>query len=195
MGAASASPCLYAVDGDDTITSVGGSWRDFARANDAPELTEEAVVGRSLWHFIAGPETHHLYRLLMRRVRATDAPLLVPFRCDSPGARRSMRLEIAPGLDGALAFKGILLRKEGRRALRLLGGGEPRSRALLAICSYCKRVRTPEAEWLEVEDAVVRMRLLSAEQMPRLSHAVCPHCGVVLRALLRGSWDRAPGPS
>ena len=51
----------YSIDRDDTIASVSDSWLEFARENQASELTRDRVVGRRLWSFIAGRETRLLY--------------------------------------------------------------------------------------------------------------------------------------
>ncbi|HEY8155574.1 MAG TPA: hypothetical protein VII72_15715 [Myxococcota bacterium] len=158
------------------ITSVGADWNAFAAANDGAALTGSRVVGRSLFDFIAGDETRRIYQLLLRRVRALDAPILLPFRCDSPDARRHMRLEIRPGRERGVEFRGVCLRSETRRHLRLVSASEPRPRALLVSCSFCLLVQVPPKSWLEAEDAVVRLRLLDGDAPPRLVYGVCPAC-------------------
>jgi hypothetical protein len=189
------APCVYVVDREDVITSVDEAWLAFARANDAETLTREPVVGRPLWDFVTGRGVVHLYRLLMQRVRSTDSPLLVPFRCDSPNVRRSMRLDLLPGVDGSITLRGVLLRAQPRPSLRLVASGGARGDRLVPMCSMCKRVRTAQQEWLELEDAVVRMRLLSADPAPDVTHGVCPDCTSELHERLlgvRGS-DEEPG--
>ena len=167
---------VWTIDRENVITSVGGDWDAFAAGNEAAALCGSSVVGRSLFEFIDGEETQRIYRLLLRRVRALDAPILVPFRCDSPEMRRYMRLEIEPLRERAVEFRGVLVAAEPRPHLRLLARNAPRSEPLLVSCSFCLRIRLPDDEWVEAEDAVVRLGLLARERIPRLAHGVCPAC-------------------
>lgn len=166
----------YTVAADDRIADVSDGWVEFARANGAPELARESVVGESLWRFVSGREVRHLYGLIFTRVREHDTPVVLPFRCDSPARRRHMRMVISPLYGGVLQLDAVLEREEPRSPVRLLEGHAERSERLLALCSWCKRVRSPGGEWLEVEDAAVRLDLLSAERLPQVTHGICPRC-------------------
>ena len=185
---------VWTIDRDNVITSVGGDWDAFAESNDAASLCGSSVVGRSLFDFISGEETQRIYRLLLRRVRAVDAPVIVPFRCDSPEMRRHMRLEIEPLSERAIEFRGVLVAAEPRPHLRLLARNAPRSEALLVSCSFCLRMRLPNGEWIEAEDAVVRLGLLTLERTPRLAHGICPACKAKLYGR-RGNMGEPPATS
>lgn len=50
-----------------------------------------------------------------------------------------------------------------RRRLRVLEG-------LLPICSHCKRIRTGDQEWQQLE------RYISTHSHAQFSHGICPHC-------------------
>lgn len=173
--------CRYEIDAADRICAVSERWLAFARENDAPELTREAVIGRSLWDFIAGAETRDLYRPILRRVREEDVSLIVPFRCDSPIFQRWMRLVLTPGSQGAIRLDGVLVRKLERLHLGFLEPHAPRRPHDLPICSCCKRVKL-EARWLEAEDAIARLHTLGVEPYPELRYVVCRSC----RSLVSG---------
>lgn len=175
MGEPAGSAFRYEIDAADRIRTVSEPWLEFARDNDAPGLTREAVLDRPLWDFIAGEDTRELYRAILRRVRAADVSVIVPFRCDSPAFRRWMRLVITPRDRGAVRFDGLLVRKRERLHLGILEPGARRSRKELPMCSCCKRVQL-ESGWLEPEDAIVRLHLLEEEPYPRLRHVVCDSC-------------------
>lgn len=177
---------VWTIDRENVITAVGGDWDAFAAGNEAASLCGASVVGHSLFEFIDGEETRRIYRLLLRRVRALDAPILVPFRCDSPELRRHMRLEIEPLRERAIEFRSVLVAAEPRPHLRLVERDAPRSEALLVSCSFCLRIRLPDEEWVEAEDAVVRLGLLVRERTPRLAHGVCPACKAKLHERLDG---------
>jgi len=172
---------VWTIDRKDVITSVGADWDAFADENDASSLCGASVVGRSLFDFIAGEQTQRIYQWLLTRVRALDAPILVPFRCDSPDMRRRMRLEIRPLRNRGIEFRGVFLAADFRPYLQLLARNAPHSEPLLFSCSFCLRLRVSDREWIEAEDAVVRMGLLTREETPRLAYGVCPACNTSLR--------------
>jgi len=174
----------WTIDGEDVITSVGADWDAFAGTNGGASLSGSQVVGRSLFDFISGDDTQQIYRLLLQRVRALDAPIIVPFRCDSPNTRRYMRLEIRPTRERGVEFHSVWLRVDARRHLRLVESSEPRSRTQLVSCSFCLHVQIREEQWLEAEDAIVRLGLLDSEKPPQLVPGVCPACNASLRGRL-----------
>lgn len=169
------APCRYEIDAADRITAVSDSWLEFAQANDAPGLTREAVIGRSLWDFIAGDETRDLYRAVLARVRNEDVPIILPFRCDSPEYRRWMRLVMTPRMSDCVVLDGVLVRKLERLHLGILDPQAPRLPDELPMCSCCKRVAI-ESSWLEPEDAITRLHALGAEPYPHLRQVVCDAC-------------------
>lgn len=175
MVALQAAPCRYEIDAADRIRSVGGGWLEFARENDAPELTPEVVVGRSLWDFIAGAETQTLYGEVLSRMRREDVWLSLPFRCDSPTFQRWMRLVMVSIGDGAVRFEGIMLRRIERIHLGILDPRAPRRPEELPMCSCCKRVYV-DSSWLQPEDAIARFHTLRVEPYPRLRQVVCLSC-------------------
>ncbi len=180
MSTASLVPYRYELDARDEIVSVDDAWLAFALENGADQLTRDAVVGRSLWDFVVGDATRELYTRIFERVRTCDTPVLIPFRCDSPECRRYMRLDISHVTGGRLRLDGVIMRMLPRIHLTILGARGTRSRVLLPICSFCKRV-SHEGEWIELEDAVVRLRLFSEAERPNLSHVACPTCQTVVR--------------
>lgn len=180
----------YRIDGTDHVVSVDDAWLAFAAENDAPELTREHVVGRPLWDFVQGSEVRRLLRLVLSRVRRNDVPLLLPFRCDSPDRRRFMRMALTPLPGDELRVDSILERQDRQPPIRLLDRRAPRSAQAPVLCSLCRRVELPgqdrdrDHDWVEVEDAVVRLELFGAGPLPRLAHGVCPGCRGLVRVAL-----------
>jgi hypothetical protein len=164
----------YEIDCEDQIRSVSASWCAFARENGAEHLIDE-VVGTSIWAWIAGIEARHLYDLLFERIRKSGASARIPFRCDSPELRRFMELEISALPEDGLLFTAELKRVEQRPPVHLLDSHISRSESLVAMCSWCKRVRTGEGLWLEVEEAISALRLLE-NTPPAVTHSICRDC-------------------
>ncbi len=168
--------CRYEVDAENRVRSVDDGWRAFAEDNAAPELVAGEVLGIPIWSFIAGEGTRRLYGLIFQRVRSTAKPVRVPFRCDSPTERRYMELRIEPRPDGSLVLTGHALRTEPRSPQPLLDPDAHRSTRRVVICGWCKRIQTGPGEWLEVEAAATRLRLLDLDELPQLDHLVCDDC-------------------
>lgn len=177
---------IYVLDGDDRIRGVGGGWDSFATANGAAELAGDALVGRSLWDCIAGPEVRELYRALFDRVRSRGRTVDVPFRCDAPDRRRHMQLRVQPisgaSLEG-LELIASLERSVPRDMVELHHGQGPRGE-LLVMCSWCKRLRLDE--WCDIEDAATKHGVLLGPELPPITHGMCPGCQESILASLEG---------
>lgn len=167
---------VYRLDAADTIAFVSPEWLRFAAENEAPELTEAAVVGRPIWQFITGEETRVLYADLFRDLRRRPAEIVVPFRCDSPALIRHMSLELRSWDGGEIECEGRLLRAERREPVDVLSRWGERSAESLPVCSLCRRLLV-QGEWLDAGAAIVRKRLFSVAPLPCLAETVCPECG------------------
>ena len=86
----------YRIDADDIIQDVDAEWLQFAELNDTHDLSREAVVGRSLWDFIAGAEVEHIFKQIFERCPEWSSGARVPFQCDSPTRTHRMILAIEP---------------------------------------------------------------------------------------------------
>lgn len=164
----------YRVSAEGAIEAIEGPWQEFARNNEAPELADPPE-GRSLIDFVTGSSTRELIRNLMAKVREEGRPLEIPYRCDAPHRRRFMRLRIEPHDEGTVLFRSWIEREEPREPVPLMEFKAPRSSELLKMCAWCNRFDVEE-EWLEVEDAVDRLKLFGVTLLPDISHGVCPGC-------------------
>jgi len=166
----------YRIDARDSIIGVNDAWDAFARANNAPELAGTAV-GLSVLDCITGVELGVLWRDLLARAR-TGVVLSLPYRCDSPGIRRYLELTITPHADGQLAFESVTRVAEARPPESLLAAPTVEGAAILT-CGWCRRIWA--SEWLEVEEAVIRLSLLESD-LPPINHGLCPECDRRVRA-------------
>jgi hypothetical protein len=167
------SPVLYRIDRHDTIVETGGAWDDFARANGGVP----PAVGRPLWHFIAGRDVRATWALLLRRVREGRSPVAFVYRCDAPGLRRLMQMELLADRSGAVAFRSTAVNVT--RTQTVTGRWETDSaRETVLVCGWCARVHA--GEWVQPEQAIDLLEL--SERQPRLSHGICDSCAGELRS-------------
>ncbi|MEZ5101088.1 MAG: hypothetical protein R3C15_15080 [Thermoleophilia bacterium] len=179
---------VYVVDENDVLISVDGGWLAFASANGAPELAR--VVGRSLWELVTGLEVQYLWRQLLASARAREAPILVRYRCDAPDRRRLFDLELARAGDGQVRCSSVLVHEEERPPLPLLARHASRGDTILHLCSWCKRADA--GGWVELEEAVHRLELLAADELPGLSHGICGDCDHAVRQVIAGETPELP---
>lgn len=165
---------IHTIDPGENISGVNDEWVEFARENGAPELAREAVVGRAIWEFVAGRETRHISRLLLYKARSGKS-VTVPYRCDSPGLRRFMEMEIVPLEGGSVDFRSRVLRVEPREPVPLLDPESARGDDFLTICSWCRRARVVSG-WVELDEAVKTLQLFSSAPLPQLTHGMCQDC-------------------
>jgi hypothetical protein len=168
---------IYRINQSNAIFFVNDAWLDFAQENQAFELNSDAVLSKSLWSFVSGLETQHLYGVMLDKVRTGQAPIKVPFRCDGPECRRYMELKIFPLPYKGLEFRSRILKIEPRDSVKVLDMSVDRSSDFIRMCSWCKKVYTGELlGWVEVEKAMQILDLFSAVKLPHITHGMCPDC-------------------
>lgn len=183
----------YVIDATDHLRELSPNWNRFAAENGAPNLSAEALVGRSLWEFVGDAETVALYRLLLERAR-TGAQVSFPLRCDSPTERRFLQMSLFGRPDGSVEIVSETRRCEIREALALNNylTAESNSETLM-VCSWCEKVSTA-AGWQEIEAAVTTLRLFDGPPPTGISHGICPTCSVAVR-VEAGLGAATPTPS
>lgn len=178
----------FVTDSDGIIQSVGPShWDDFAFANEAGAITASAVVGKSLFDFICGDEIKdQLTRLMQRLADATFDSWVMPYRYDSPGIKRNMRLSVGPlrqsGQLTGFVFQSVLLSRTDRPPIdifdfkaRAKDAEQMSNLPTVTICSYCQLVkdcRYTRDKWMEAENYYA----MGGASEVRISHGICEPC-------------------
>ena len=182
-------PVTYRIDEEGRVLAVGQAWDEFARTNQARELTAREVLGRSIWDAMSDPTTQTLYRRLVERVHEGAPPVRFTFRCDAPGRRRLLQMTITAGPDGTTDFETLPITFVERPPVALLDPAAPRSSDLLRMCSWCKRIPLGD-DWVEVEEAIQRSGIFQAPIPPAITHGICPRCETKVFGLIE-----APSPA
>jgi hypothetical protein len=121
--------------------------------------------------------------MLVRRIRDQVGSVELPFRCDGPSVRRKMKIRIAARPGGRAVLFSARLRSEEMREepQPLLDPEAPRGEDTLSMCGWCDRFEV-DGEWVEVEEAALRLELFNRSELPVLSHGICPDCNEMLLA-------------
>lgn len=182
---------VYRIDRENIITRVSENWESFARDNSwTGRDNPDNVVGHLIWDFIEGIETKYLYREVFQRVRLGKPVGPIPFRCDSPQERRLLELFLTPLPGGQIEITSTIVRTESRDPVRLLDKEVSRSSQRVRICSVCKKIAISQNTWVEIEEGLAQLRIFEADEIPGLTHGLCPACYQLVMADLD-----EPGPS
>ena len=168
---------IYRIDRSDQIMSLSDNWLSFAIENDGIERNApDKVIGQSLWDYITGDETQHLYQIVLKKVRSRKQSIRLLFRCDSPDICRYLQLSVIPLEEDAIEFRSQILRTEPRETVELLKSNVKRSDKVIKICSTCKKIAVSETEWEETEAAINTLKVFEHEKAPQLTHGLCKYC-------------------
>jgi hypothetical protein len=174
----------YELDQEDRVVAVGGEWDPFALQNGAPHAVSARVVGQPLWSFVNGIETMHLLQRLIAGVRASGAPVEVPFRCDAPTIERHMHFHAAPADGGRVRITTRLLSEVPVDSPPAFSSAPPAEGAMVTMCSWCNHVRMADGTWLPLAEAAARLGLFSGARMPAITHGLCHGCMAIMQPLL-----------
>lgn len=175
---------VYRIDERDKITFVNEAWDRHALEAATPGLTAPGVLARSLWDYVSDTTTRQLYRDMILSIRA-GRRIRFPFRCDAPDARRFLRMDARALGAGAVEFRTRVLVRQERPAQLVLQAGGARREPHLRICGWCKKIPDGLA-WVEIEAAVAKMDLFASEDLPALTHGICPECEAAMNRTLEG---------
>ncbi|MBD3273880.1 MAG: hypothetical protein GF372_01140 [Candidatus Marinimicrobia bacterium] len=168
--------CIYRIDESDTIVWVNDEYDRFSAENGAEEVNAESTVGRKLWEFITDNETLHLYKIMVKKVRDIQQDISFSLRCDGPRCKRELLMHIRPVRGKQIEFYSELKNQEERDPQNLLSIDAQRSDDILVLCGWCNKVKLPDEEWVEVEEAAEELHLFNESKLPRLSHGMCDSC-------------------
>jgi hypothetical protein len=108
-------------------------------------------------------------------------PLTLAFRCDAPDERRLLEMTMVPASQRGTVFRVTPVRVQMRPPVGVLSPEGARTHEYVVMCSWCKRVAV-DVEWLEVEVALRRLRILEHTALPQVTHGMCPRCASNLLA-------------
>ena len=94
-----------------------------------------------------------------------------------------MELRVSSQGHGTVRCESRLIREEPRETVPLLDEAVSRNDACIRMCSWCKNVAVDEG-WVEVEEAVARLRLFETDVLPQITHGVCDACSRRIRGRL-----------
>ena len=171
----------YRIDADDRIIDVNEAWISFAERNGGDGLRPELVIGHVLWDFLTDSTTVHLYHGICKQLRSGGPTVQFRFRCDAPDVRRLLAMKMVCGDAGSIEFTVTPVAEQPRVTLPLVGVSSSNPGPLVSMCGWCKRVRAPDATWVEIERGIEALGLFqSTTPLPAVSHGICDACELAM---------------
>lgn len=160
----------------DRICAVSDNWDAVAKAQNAPSLLAENVIGKSVWPYIAGAGTQEYFAALFGQVRGHQQSVRLPYRCDAPMMRRFFVMEISKQPTGNLRIAHEIV-EGGEEQFSVLHLNESAAEKVCSICLSLLR----HGQW---RDDYFSPR----GQVPPEAFTVCPKCQIAAQY----SWRQEP---
>jgi hypothetical protein len=170
----------YRLDARDRIIEVSGEWDRFACDNGAEELAMDSVIGVPLRSFISGDVTRMFIDTMHARVRMSGRPMIIPYRCDSPGVKRFMEMSLAAIGTDLVSEHRLLSEHVMPRALVFRSASDGRPQAWTKRCSMCNRLAMPDGRLVEPDQFAETKR--ADGQAVGVIYFVCPECKIKIQA-------------
>lgn len=170
-------PVVCVINPDNIIIDVNEAWDGFARANDSPSAMRAAVLDRCIFDLISGKVTKQHWRELLQRAWDSPQPLIVDYRCDSPDAKRWMRMEMCRQEDGNMRITHTQFKSELRLPKIHFRLAQQRNSGTLVRCSMCNRIKTG-GQWCEAEKLFSTKRTTDVDvKFLEVIYGLCADCG------------------
>jgi hypothetical protein len=166
---------IYWTSLNGTIFRAESENSDLVGAGDgafAAPFASNPIVGLDLFKFIDGAEIRQLYRALTARVINSGRTINFAYRCDGPGTRREMSMQLSSD-EGFVRYESAVLRETSRKPE--IPRSTPHAEIYVAICSFCNNYRFPVGSevWKELENLLMENGLPDEFQF---THGVCEDC-------------------
>jgi hypothetical protein len=165
----------YILDSQFRVLYCNPAWNRFAKANGAPQLTNEAVVGSDL--FDAIPDVlRAVYSNAFRQVLSTGRVWEQSYECSGPTLFRMfrMRIHLLKPQNWFLVTNALIVERSHTRAAEPDSNTYVDANGLITTCAHCrcsKRVGSSD-QWDFVPE------YLQPKSAVKVIHALCPVCRV-----------------
>jgi rubredoxin len=171
----SSEKSIYWLDIKKRILETGGCWDRFALENGGDALLSESIIGTSILSFVAGDTSRIWLDTLLQLAMIKNEPVERPYRCDSPGIRRFMKMTIVPEEAGVLRVEHFIVSMEVRQnPVHFHHALQEGMHGVSWRCSVCGRLKRGE-RWEEADKGRT-----GTGTTFYVSYTVCPDCSLLI---------------
>lgn len=132
----------------------------------------DTLLNKDFFKFLSLPELRILFRAIFKEVRGKDKVFETFYRCDSLQSKRKYRLRISHQ-DSKIIMEHFLEEETPLdKAVKFNTKGE----LYLKMCSWCNKIYVSSKGYVELEDAIQRLKLMEYESLPKITHEICQEC-------------------
>jgi hypothetical protein len=169
------------LDQTDRVIAVPGNWAVHGARIGSPDLDREQVLGRPVGWFVQDLTTRECFRMLFERIRREGRSARVVTRCDSPTQQRAMQIRFVPMSAGALECSWSLFLDTAASEIPLQQRYGFEDGEFIRMCSWCRQVHL-HGRWQALESVAAEIGLLGHDELPAITHGICPRCAAALMA-------------
>jgi hypothetical protein len=176
----------YWLDKHNIIQKVNRNW-DGAMDNESwsKRASSNEIIGKPIMEFICDDITRMYLATMIQTVRIIPQSLFRPYRCDSPTAKRFMKMIVTPEENGWIRVSHELLKTEpitkkilfqtittpSQAQNRSFRGNLLNLKYHFIRCSLCNRLReTGSHSWQEID------HIKTYETPVKVAYGLCPDC-------------------
>ena len=168
--------CEYKFDAANRVLTVSDNWDYIAAHNEAPDLTQNRVLGLELNTLLYDDSTRALYDAIFRKVRADQRELAFEYQCDTPSERRRWLMRVSADSSATVCLSNSLLQSTPRTPVELLQSQSSKTDDFVIMCSWCMRLKTGIDALQEIESGIEALELFKRPVNPRVSYSICSGC-------------------
>ncbi|NMC67331.1 MAG: hypothetical protein GYA61_03800 [Spirochaetales bacterium] len=135
-------------------------------------IYDKNLLGLNYFDFADDLTLIKILKDIFKKVREKRKIFITTYRCDNEKNMRLFELEIIPLNNGILKLIHKLI-KETNRSIEL--DLEKRSSELFYLCAWCNRIKVGD-NFIEIDDAVNKLKMLEYNYLPKFSHCMCEEC-------------------
>lgn len=167
---------IYWLDEENRIIRVEGNWDGFAASNGGEDAFVAKILGQRLEGFIKGDTTTMFINALVDAAKILKKKIEKDYRCDSPDAKRYMKMVVEMDQDSTIKITNKTLKIEpvNKKVYFVYQSGQDQK--TMERCSICNKIKDSHGEWVEGWDLLEEQRKANAEKSFYIIYVVCETC-------------------
>ena len=133
------------------------------------------LQGKSVFEQFGDAETRMIYAKIYERVRSSLQPVHFQIHCDALDVIRILEARILPLANKHLEVGFRVLKEQTRDPFVILDQCGF-AQQFITMCSYCGDIKDFVGEWQALEREISNTDLFCAQNLPKISHGMCPSC-------------------
>lgn len=130
------------------------------------------LLNRDFFKFLSLPELRILFKAIFKEVINKNKVFETFYRCDSLYSKRKYKLRIYHE-DHKIVMEHFLVEETPlSESVNFMTKGD----LYLKMCSWCNKFYVSSQGYVELEEAIERLKLMEHDILPKITHGICQDC-------------------